>query len=51
MLQEFSPNRRTERPVIHRAAGGLSTVMALAESDEPKNHAVQSWDPAWAAAE
>jgi hypothetical protein len=28
MLHGFNPKRRTERPVIHRAAGGLSTVIA-----------------------
>lgn len=51
MLQELRPNKRTDKPVIQSAAGGLSTVMELAASEEPKNQAVQSWEPAWAAAE
>ena len=51
MLQELSPKSRTDRPITHSDAGGLSTVMALAASEEPKNQAVQSCDPAWAAAE
>jgi hypothetical protein len=51
MLQLFSRKTRTDRPVIHRAAGVLSTVIELAASDEPKNHAVQLSPPACAAAE
>ncbi len=50
MLQLDSPNSRTERPVTHSAAGVLSTVIAFAASDEPKNQAVQLWLPACAAA-
>ena len=50
-LQELSPKIRTDRPITHSDAGGLSTVMALAASEEPKNQAAQSCDPAWAAAE
>jgi hypothetical protein len=42
---------RTDRPVTHSAAGVLSTVMAFAASDEPKNQASQLRAPAWAAAE
>src|SRR6185369_10052095 len=41
MLQELSPNTRTERPMIQSDAGGLSTVIELAASNEPKNHAFQ----------
>ena len=37
--------------MTHSAAGGLSTVMKLAASLEPKNSAFQLCDPAWAAAE
>ena len=48
--QLFIPNSRTDRPVTHSAAGGLSTVMKLLGSSEPKNHAVQSLAPDWAAA-
>ena len=51
MLQLLSPKIRTESPVTHRAAGVLSTVMAFAASDEPKNHAFQLCPPACAAAE
>jgi hypothetical protein len=51
MLQEFSPNTRTDRLITHRAAGGLSTVMKLAASLEPKNIAFQFCAPACAAAE
>jgi len=51
MLQELSPKIRTDSPITHSDAGGLSTVMALAASEEPKNQAVQSCAPAWAAAE
>jgi hypothetical protein len=49
-LKLLSPNRRTDRPVTHSAAGVLSTVIAFATSDEPKNQAVQSSAPACAAA-
>jgi hypothetical protein len=51
MLHGFSPKSRTDNPMTHREAGGLSTVMELAASEEPKNQAVQSCEPAWAAAE
>ncbi|BAS14418.1 hypothetical protein AHiyo8_27210 [Arthrobacter sp. Hiyo8] len=51
MLQELSPKIRTERSMIQSDAGGLSTVMELAASDDPKNHAAQFCEPAWAAAE
>jgi hypothetical protein len=50
MPQLLNPNSRTERPVTHSAAGVLSTVIALAASEDPKNQA-QLWLPAWAAAE
>ena len=50
MLQLLNPKIRTESPVIHRAAGVLSTVMEFAASDEPKNSAVQLSPPACAAA-
>ena len=51
MLHELSPNSRTERPMTMVASGGLSTVMKLAASKEPKNQAAQSLEPASAAAE
>ncbi len=35
MLNDDSPNRRTERAMIHRLAGGLSTVIELAASEDP----------------
>ena len=50
-LQLLSPKIRTESPVTHSAAGVLSTVIAFAASDEPKNHAFQLSPPACAAAE
>ena len=51
MLQELSPNSRTDRPMSIVASGGLSIVMKLAASNEPKNHADQLCDAASAAAE
>ena len=51
MLQELRPNARTDRPMIQSDAGGLSTVIELAASNDPKNHAFQLCDPACAAAE
>ena len=46
ICQEPRPKRRTDRPIGHRAAGGLSTVMELAASEEPKKNAFQLWLPA-----
>ena len=37
--------------MTHSEAGGLSTVMKLEESDEPKKKAFQLLLPAWTAAE
>ncbi len=51
MDHELSPKSRTDRAIGHRAAGGLSTVMELAASEEPKKSAFQLAEPAWAAAE
>jgi hypothetical protein len=51
MLQEFRPNSRTDSAMIQSAAGGLSTVIALAASEEPKKNARQLTEPACAAAE
>ncbi len=51
MLHELRPNARTDRPMIQSDAGGLSTVIELAASNDPKNHAFQLCDPACAAAE
>ena len=51
MLQAFSPNTRAESSITQRAAGGLSTVMKLAASEEPKKKAFQLFVPAWTAAE
>ena len=50
-LQELSPNRRTDRPMSMVPNGGLSTVMKLAESIEPKNQADQLCEAAKPAAE
>ena len=51
MLHELSPKIRAEISIGHRKAGGLSTVMKLDESEEPKNIAFQLFVPAWTAAE
>ncbi len=51
IAQELSPKTRTERAIGQSVAGGLSTVMALAASSEPKKKAFQLWLPAWTAAE
>ncbi len=51
MLQELSPKRRTDSPMSIVPSGGLSTVMKLAESSDPKNQADQLCEPASAAAE
>ena len=51
MLQELKPKIRTDRAITQSAAGGLSTVIELAASDEPKNNAFQLTEPACAAAE
>ena len=48
---ELSPKSRTDSPMTHSEAGGLSTVMRLAASEEPKRKAFQLAEPAWAAAE
>ena len=50
-LQEFSPNRRTDKAITQMLAGGLSTVIELAASLDPKRNASQFCDPACAAAE
>ena len=50
-LHELRPRSRTDRPMSIVESGGLSTVMKLAESKEPKNHADQLCAAAWAAAE
>ena len=50
MLHDDSPNSRTESPMSHSAAGGLSTVMKFAASNDPKKKALQLCEPAWAAA-
>ena len=49
-LHELRPNSRTDRPMTHRARGGLSIVMKLAASNEPKNQADQLFEAASAAA-
>ena len=46
MLHALNPNSRTEIPITHRAAGVLSTVMALAASLDPNSSAVQLCEPA-----
>ena len=51
MLQELTPKMRAEISITHNAAGGLSTVMKLDESNEPKKKAFQLLVPAWTAPE
>jgi hypothetical protein len=51
MLQALTPKRRALSAMGHRNRGALSTVMALPESNDPKNSAFQLCDPACAAAE
>ena len=43
MLQELTPKIRAETSITHSEAGGLSTVMKLDESNEPKKNAFQLW--------
>ena len=42
MLHELSPKTRTDSAITHSEAGGLSTVMRFAASEEPNRNAVQS---------
>ena len=51
MLHEDIPNIRIDSAIGHSASGGLSTVMALAGSNEPKSMAFHDSEPAKAAAE
>ena len=46
MLHELTPKMRAERSITHSEAGGLSTVMKLDESNEPKKNAFQLDAPA-----
>jgi hypothetical protein len=45
-LHAFTPKIRAASAIGHSAAGGLSTVMELPASDEPKNNAFQLVAPA-----
>ena len=49
-LHGENPKSRAEAVITHSAAGGLSTVIALPESSEPKSHALSDCVPAWTAA-
>ena len=51
MLNELSPSTRTDRAITHSEAGGLSTVIELPASEEPKKNAFQLSLPACTAAE
>ena len=51
MLQLLTPKMRADSSITHSEAGGLSTVMKLAESLEPKKNAFQLFVPACTAAE
>ncbi len=50
MLQLLKPKMRPLSAITHSDAGGLSTVMKLEESSEPKKNAFQLLVPAWTAA-
>ncbi len=50
MLALLKPNNRPESAITHSDAGGLSTVMKLEESSEPKKNAFQLLVAAWTAA-
>ena len=50
MLALLKPKIRPDSAITHSDAGGLSTVMKLDESSEPKNNAFQLLVPAWTAA-
>lgn len=51
MLHGLTPKIRAESAITHSDAGGLSTMIELAASDEPKKNAFQLVAPACAAAE
>ena len=51
MLHGLTPKTRADSPMTHSDAGGLSTVMKFAESNDPKKNAFQLLVPAWTAAE
>ncbi len=51
MLQAFTPKIRADSAITHSAAGGLSTMIELAASDEPNRKAFQSLAIACTAAE
>ncbi len=50
MLQLLNPKMRPDSAITHSEAGGLSTVMKLEESIEPKKKAFQLLVPACTAA-
>jgi hypothetical protein len=50
MLNDEKPKTRADRPISQSESGGLSTVMKLPGSSDPKNQAVQLSLPALAAA-
>ena len=50
MLHDDRPNTRADSAITQSAAGGLSTVIALAASNEPKKNAFQLFVPACTAA-
>ena len=51
MLKELRPRARTDSAITHSDAGGLSTVIEFAASEDPKKKAFQLALPAWTAAE
>jgi len=50
MLQLLKPKTRPDSSMTHSDAGGLSTVIRLPESNEPKKNAFQLLVPACTAA-
>jgi len=47
----LTPKIRADNPMTHSDAGGLSMVMKLEASEDPKKNAFQLLVAAWAAAE
>ena len=51
IAQVFRPNTRTDNDINHSDIGGLSTVIELAASEDPKKNAFHDTEPACIAAE
>ncbi len=51
IANELRPSSLTDSAITQREAGGLSTVIELPASEEPKKKASRLAEPAWTAAE